>query len=145
MKLYPSVFYAYSSQLRPVTGFFEPNDFDQASDRIPASSHKVLLLLLLLLLIIMIIGIPGLRQPAGTFSFASGWHGATSRSAASTQGLYIYIYIYIEREREYIYIYIYIYTHIYRERCMCVYIYIYIYIYIINIVAIVYFVVVILF
>ena len=33
MKLYPSVFHAYTSESRPVIGVFEPKHLDEASDR----------------------------------------------------------------------------------------------------------------
>ena len=35
MKPYPSVVHAYTNKLRPVIGLFEPNDSDEACDRIP--------------------------------------------------------------------------------------------------------------
>ena len=34
MKPYPSVFHAYTSQLRPVRGFFDPTSLDEVSNRI---------------------------------------------------------------------------------------------------------------
>ena len=40
MKPYASsAVYAHTSELRPVIALFEPNDFDEASNRIPPTSH----------------------------------------------------------------------------------------------------------
>ena len=39
MKPYPSVFHAHTSKLRPVMGLFVPNYLDEASNRIPPTSH----------------------------------------------------------------------------------------------------------
>ena len=39
MRPYPSVFHAYTSKLRPVIFVFEPNNLDEASSRIPPTSH----------------------------------------------------------------------------------------------------------
>ena len=39
MKPYLSVLHAYTSKLRPVTGFFEPKQIDEVSNRIPPTSR----------------------------------------------------------------------------------------------------------
>ena len=39
MKPYPSIAHAYTSKLRPVIGFFEATNLDEASNRIPPTSH----------------------------------------------------------------------------------------------------------
>ena len=39
MKPYPSVFHACTSKLRPAIGFFEPNQLDEVSKRIPPISQ----------------------------------------------------------------------------------------------------------
>ena len=38
MKLYPSVSHANTAKLRPVIGFFEPENLDEASNRVPPTS-----------------------------------------------------------------------------------------------------------
>ena len=39
MKLYPSVFHAYTYNMRPVTGFLSQQQLDEVSNRIPPTSH----------------------------------------------------------------------------------------------------------
>ena len=39
-KPYPSVFHVDTSKLRSVIRFFEPNNFEEASNRIPPTSHS---------------------------------------------------------------------------------------------------------
>ena len=40
MKPYPSVTHAHTSKLRPVKCFFEPNNLDEVSNRIPPTSRN---------------------------------------------------------------------------------------------------------
>ena len=40
MKPYPSVFHAYTLKLRPAIGFFEPQNLDEVSNRIPPTSQS---------------------------------------------------------------------------------------------------------
>ena len=40
MKAHPSAFHAYAGKSRPAIVFAEPNDLDEASKRIPPTSHR---------------------------------------------------------------------------------------------------------